>query len=76
MTFYPHIVTTTDDLRKLIEDLPDDMKVEVAEGLNIPGNTVGELRALGSIPGGHEKLRILIPRPHYPESVIKIEVPD
>jgi hypothetical protein len=76
MTFYPHIVRTVDELRKVIEDYRDHTKVELAEGLDIPAKTVGGLRALGSFPSGYEKLRILIPRPYYPESVVKIELPD
>jgi hypothetical protein len=76
MTFYPHIVRTVDELRKVIEDYPDHMKVELAEGLDIPAKTVGSLRALGSFPSGYEKLRILLPRPYYPESVLTIEVPE
>jgi hypothetical protein len=76
MTFYPHVVMTIEDLRKVIEDLPDDMGVEVAEGMSIPAKTVRELRALVNFPSGHERLRILVPRPRYRESVVKIELVD
>jgi hypothetical protein len=70
------ILTTIDDLRKAIADLPDEMKVEIAEGVGITATTVRELRALGSFPSGHEKLRIVTPRERYPESVVRIELPD
>jgi hypothetical protein len=32
MSFTTYIVTTIKELRDVIEDLPDDMKVEIAEG--------------------------------------------
>jgi hypothetical protein len=76
MTSYPWIVTTIDQLREVIEDLPDEMKVEIAEGVNVRATTVRDLRALASFPSGHEKLRIVVPRPRYPESVVKIELAD
>ena len=76
MIFYPYVVMTIDQLRKMIEDLPEEMKVEVADGVSITATTVRELRALGNFPSGHERLRILIPRPRYPESVVKIEFVD
>jgi hypothetical protein len=72
-TYYP--VTTIDEVRKALEDLPDEMKVEIAEGVNITAATVRELRALGYFPSAHEKLRIITPREWYrPESVVKIEL--
>jgi len=77
MTFYPSIVTTIEELGTLIksEGLPDDMTVEIAEGVSIVPKTVRELRDLTNL-GGHEKLRILVPRPRFSESVVKIELPD
>jgi hypothetical protein len=71
-----YTATTIEDLHKQIEDLPDDMRVEVAEGVSIAAKTVRELRALRSFPSRHEKLRIITPRERYPESVVKIELAD
>jgi hypothetical protein len=73
MSFTTYIVTTIKELRDVIEDLPDDMKVEIAEGVSITATTVHELRALESFPSRYEKLRIIKPRERYPESVVKIE---
>jgi hypothetical protein len=71
-----YVVTTIDELRKVIEGLPDEMKVEIAEGVGITATTVHQLRALEHFPSGHEKLRIVTPRERYPESVVKIELAD
>ena len=86
MIFPPRVVMTIEDLHNVIENLPDDMGVEVAEGMSIPAKTVRELRALVNFPSGHERLRILVPRPamgspiwpctRYPQSVVKIELAD
>ena len=72
MSFTTYIVTTKKELRDVIEDLPDDMKVEIAEGVSITATTVRELRALENFPSGHEKLRVVTPRERYPEDVVKI----
>ena len=69
-------VKTINDLHNAIVGLSNEMKVEVAKGVNIRSKTVGELRALKNFPSGHEKLRIITPRERYPESVVKIELPD
>jgi hypothetical protein len=76
MTFDPYVVTTIDGLRDVIKNLPEKMGVEIAEGVSITATTVRDLRALGDFPSGHEKLRIVIPRERYPESVVKVELPD
>jgi hypothetical protein len=77
MSFTTYLVTTLDELRKALEGLPDEMKVEIAEGVNIRAATVRELRALEHFPPGHEKLRIITPREWYlPESIVKIEIPE
>jgi len=68
-----YAVRTIDELRKAIEDLPDEMKVEIAEGVSITA-TVRQLRALENFPSRHEKLRIVTPRERYPEDVVKIEL--
>jgi hypothetical protein len=74
-TYYP--VTTIDGVRKAIEGLPGEMKVEIAEGVSIRARTVRELHALEHFPSGHEKLRIVTPREWTrPESVVKIELAD
>jgi hypothetical protein len=67
---------TIDELRDAIEGLPEEMKVEIAEGVSITATTVRELRTLGNFPSEHERLRIVTPREHYPESVVKIELVD
>jgi hypothetical protein len=71
-----YAVRTIDELRKALEDLPDEMKVEIAEGVSIRATTVRQLRALENFPSRHEKLRIVTPRERYPESVVKIELID
>jgi hypothetical protein len=43
-------VSSVEDLRKALVQLPDEMKVEVAPGLAISARTVRDLRALSSIP--------------------------
>jgi hypothetical protein len=75
MSFDTFGVSTIEDLHKVIKELPDDMGVEIADGVSLTAETVRELRELGSL-GGHEKLRILIPRPRYPESMVIISLPD
>jgi hypothetical protein len=73
MSFDTYVVTTIDDLRKVVEDLPTEMGVEIAEGVSITAATVRQLRAIGSFPSG-KKLRVITPRERYPESVVKIEL--
>jgi hypothetical protein len=63
MTLDPFIATTIDELRTIIRDLPDEMKVEVAKGVLLQAKTVRELRALSTFPR-HEKLRVVIPSPN------------
>jgi|GraSoiStandDraft_41_1057321.scaffolds.fasta_scaffold4935061_2 hypothetical protein len=46
MAFESYVVKTLEELDRVIKDLPDDMKVEIAEGAGITPETVGELRAL------------------------------
>jgi hypothetical protein len=74
MAFESYVVKTLEELDRVTKDLPDDMKVEIAEGAGITPATVGELRALKIFPTG--RLRIIVPRERYPESVVKIELPD
>jgi hypothetical protein len=71
-----YVVTTIDELRDAIKDLPDEMKVELADGVSIKATKVRELRALGYFPSGHKKLRIITPGERYPESLVKIELAD
>jgi hypothetical protein len=40
MSFDQYFVTTIDELRKVIKDLPEEMKVEIAEGVSITATTV------------------------------------
>jgi hypothetical protein len=62
------------DLGKLgILDLPSDMKLEIAPGLNIGPKTVGDLLRLTRLP---RPLRLQVPRPRYPESTVKVEPGD
>jgi hypothetical protein len=51
-------VSSVEELRKSLAQLPDEMKVEVAPGVAISAQTVRDLRALSSIPG---KLRLSRP---------------
>ena len=76
VSFTTYIVTTIENLHEVIKGLPDDMQVQIAEGVYVTAATVRDLRALGSFPGRHERLRIVTPRQRYPEDVVKIELPD
>jgi len=76
MSFTRYHVTTIDELRTAIEGVPDEMKVEKADGVSFPAITVRELCALRSFPIGHAKLVIVVPRERDPESVVKIELVD
>jgi hypothetical protein len=63
-----HVKEAT-QLPTILNDLPDDMKVEVAPGLKLPLSTVAELRKLTVIPC---ELRVSWPRDRHPESAVKI----
>jgi hypothetical protein len=71
-----YVVMTIDKLLEVIEDLPEGMKVEIADGVSITATTVRELRRLRNFPSEHERLRIVTPRERRPESVVKIELVD
>jgi hypothetical protein len=72
MAFESYVVKTLEELGRVIKGLPDDMKVDMAEGVSIAPKTVGELRALKIFPTG--RLRIMVPRERYLESAVKIEL--
>jgi hypothetical protein len=49
------------------------VKVEVSPGVGILAKTVADLRQLTVLPG---PIRVEIPRPLYPESVVKVRLPE
>jgi hypothetical protein len=59
-------------LKDAIRDLPENMSVEADRDTGLPEKlTVGDLRRMQSWPAG---LAIDVPRPRYPESVVKIRI--
>ena len=67
------IVNTIPDLQTALADLEDAVKVEVSPGVGILAKTVADLRQLTVLPG---PIRVQIPRPLYPESVVKVRLPE
>ena len=68
-----YIVKTLTDLQKILAPLPDAMQLEVSTDVGIPAATVGELRNLITLP---RAIRLLVPRPAFSESTVKIELAD
>jgi hypothetical protein len=67
------IVDTIPNLQTALADLGDAVKVEVSPGVGILANTVADLRQLTVLPA---PIRVEIPRPLYPESVVKVRLPE
>ncbi len=62
---------TLDGMQTCLADCDADMKVEVEHGVPVDAKTVAQLRSLSTWPPG---LVLEVPhRPHYPESVVKVE---
>jgi len=66
---------TIDQLRQLLDShnpkLDDAMAVEATADSGITATTVGALRQLTALPP--TRITVIIPRPIYPESAVKIE---
>jgi hypothetical protein len=67
------IVNTLPELQTVLADLEDAVKVELSPGVGMLAKTVADLRRLPVLPG---PIRVQIPVPLYPESVVKVMLPE
>lgn len=68
-----YIAKNLTDLQKILAPLSGAMRLEVSSDVGIPAATVSELRSLITLP---RAIRLLVPRPVFQESTVKVELAD